>query len=304
MQDVYVVGTSMGAAVIWSYIENYRTSRLAGAIFVDQAPLQVLSSQSRCHDVLHTSFNEYTYIHLHLKHGSFPVHLLVLQYTASDWKLGSKGCYDPASLAVLQHSLKADFKGFAAGNGECCLSQPQPASVLDALAEEALRCDPETLGRIMADHTQVQQTCPLLCYINECCRRFSCMLQIYATCQLICGMCPAMAARLEAYFANDRHPMPESRGQAQRGVSLGRLRSCWADDSRLQNGALMLLHASLYVLQGWESHATEYATNVSQVFFEKANHWLYIEEPKTFVDVVKRFIDPETRASIVHESCV
>lgn len=30
----------MGAAIIWSYIENYRTSRLAGAVFVDQAPLQ------------------------------------------------------------------------------------------------------------------------------------------------------------------------------------------------------------------------------------------------------------------------
>jgi hypothetical protein len=31
----------MGAAVIWSYIELYRTSRLSGAVFVDQAPLQV-----------------------------------------------------------------------------------------------------------------------------------------------------------------------------------------------------------------------------------------------------------------------
>ena len=40
-QDVFLVGTSMGAAVIWSYIENYRTSRLSGAVFVDQAPLQV-----------------------------------------------------------------------------------------------------------------------------------------------------------------------------------------------------------------------------------------------------------------------
>mmetsp|Transcript_40640 Transcript_40640/g.102201 ORF Transcript_40640/g.102201 Transcript_40640/m.102201 type:complete len:284 (-) Transcript_40640:157-1008(-) len=197
LKDVYAVGTSMGAAVIWSYIENYRTSRLAGAIFVDQAPLQ---------------------------------------YTASDWKLGSKGCYDPASLAVLQHSLKADFKGFAAGNGECCLSQPQPASVLDALAEETLRCDPETLGRIMADHTQLDWR-PILPTIDIPCLN--------------------LVGRLSGVFP-------------------------------------------------WEGCAVvgRMIPDCKTVFFEKANHWLYIEEPKTFVDVVKRFIDPETRASIVHESCV
>jgi len=36
-----VVGTSMGAAVIWSYLELFGDARIAKAVFVDQAPLQV-----------------------------------------------------------------------------------------------------------------------------------------------------------------------------------------------------------------------------------------------------------------------
>lgn len=41
LQDVTVVGTSMGASTIWSYIELFGDHRLARAVFVDQAPLQV-----------------------------------------------------------------------------------------------------------------------------------------------------------------------------------------------------------------------------------------------------------------------
>lgn len=197
LKDVYVVGTSMGAAVIWSYIENYRTARLAGAVFVDQAPLQ---------------------------------------YAASDWKLGSKGCYDPASLAALQHALKADFKGFAAGNGECCLSQPQPPEVLDPLTNETLRCDPETLGRIMADHTQLDWR-PLLPTIDIPCLN--------------------LVGSLSGVFP------PE--GCAVLGDMI---------------------------------------PDCKTVFFETANHWLYIEEPKKFVDLINKFVDVKTRADIAHNSSV
>ncbi len=41
MQEVTVVGTSMGASTIWSYIELFGDDRIARAVFVDQAPLQV-----------------------------------------------------------------------------------------------------------------------------------------------------------------------------------------------------------------------------------------------------------------------
>ena len=41
VQEVTVVGTSMGASTIWSYIELFGEERIARAVFVDQAPLQV-----------------------------------------------------------------------------------------------------------------------------------------------------------------------------------------------------------------------------------------------------------------------
>lgn len=44
VQDVTVVGSSMGASTIWSYIELFGNHRLAKAVFVDQAPLQVSSA--------------------------------------------------------------------------------------------------------------------------------------------------------------------------------------------------------------------------------------------------------------------
>ena len=41
VQEVTVVGASMGASTIWSYIELFGEDRIARAVFVDQAPLQV-----------------------------------------------------------------------------------------------------------------------------------------------------------------------------------------------------------------------------------------------------------------------
>ncbi len=46
-QVVTVVGTSMGAAVIWSYLELFGDARIAKAVFVDQAPLQVCADAPR-----------------------------------------------------------------------------------------------------------------------------------------------------------------------------------------------------------------------------------------------------------------
>ena len=36
VQAVTVIGSSMGAAIIWAYIELYRHDRLTQAVFVDQ----------------------------------------------------------------------------------------------------------------------------------------------------------------------------------------------------------------------------------------------------------------------------
>ena len=104
----------MGCAIIWSYIELFGNARLKAGVYVDQAPLQ---------------------------------------NRAPDWNLGSKGCYDVASLTRLQELLKYDFMGFAKGNAECCLSNPIDPQYEELLVEETLKASPEGLAALMADHT-------------------------------------------------------------------------------------------------------------------------------------------------------
>ena len=59
VQEVTVVGSSMGASVIWSYIELYGHTHLGKLVFVDQTPLQVLivpatpAYASACHRCKH-----------------------------------------------------------------------------------------------------------------------------------------------------------------------------------------------------------------------------------------------------------
>jgi hypothetical protein len=77
-----------------------------------------------------------------------------LQNTQEDWKLGSLGCYDAASLSRLQTTLKLDFRQVAKGNLDCCLSRPLGHGMEEALAAETLRCDPDALAKLIADHTQ------------------------------------------------------------------------------------------------------------------------------------------------------
>lgn len=74
---------------------------------------------------------------------------------AEDWTLGSTGCYDAVSLARLQSTLKYDFKAVALGNNDVCLSQPISPGSIDHLVGETLKADANSLGKLMADHTQV-----------------------------------------------------------------------------------------------------------------------------------------------------
>ena len=107
-----VLGSSLGCAIIWSYIELFGESRLNKLIFVDQAPSQWL---------------------------------------LSDWTLGSKGIYDAASLTNIQKAVQ-DLDSFADGNAECCLSKPVAAEVMALLKAETLLCTPSHLSALMADH--------------------------------------------------------------------------------------------------------------------------------------------------------
>ncbi len=77
------------------------------------------------------------------------------QNTAEDWRLGSLGCYDAASLARLQTTLRLDFGAVARGNLEACLARPLDGVIQRALCDETRRACLDALARLMADHTQV-----------------------------------------------------------------------------------------------------------------------------------------------------
>lgn len=129
-----VVGTSLGCAVIWSFVELFGDAALGGAVFVDQAPSQ---------------------------------------WAMPDWAFGSKGIYDAASLANIQAALR-DMDAFADGNAECCLSRAVEPAVLATLKAETLRCEAGQLGKLMADHAQLDWR-PLLPRIRVPC------LNLYGT---------------------------------------------------------------------------------------------------------------------------
>lgn len=66
LTEIVAIGSSMGAAILWSYCELYGNDRIVKAVFVDQAPLQ---------------------------------------YQTDDWKLGSLGLKGPSDLANLKSAL-------------------------------------------------------------------------------------------------------------------------------------------------------------------------------------------------------
>ena len=162
LEQPVVVGTSLGCAIIWAFVELYTDSMLGKMVFVDQAPSQ---------------------------------------WTFPDWPYGSKGIYDPASLANIQAAVK-DMPAFAKvrdafcltrpgertpaelphlpvfpacqGNAECCLTHTLPDELMATLTEETLKCNPDHLGRLMADHAQLDWR-PVLPRITKPC------LNLYGT---------------------------------------------------------------------------------------------------------------------------
>jgi pimeloyl-ACP methyl ester carboxylesterase len=108
-----VVGTSLGSAVIWAYIELYGDSSLSKCVFVDQAPSQ---------------------------------------WQMPDWQYGSKGIYDAKSLADVQAAVMQDMDSFADANAECCFSKPPSEEIVAMLKSETLLCRGEHLAKLMADH--------------------------------------------------------------------------------------------------------------------------------------------------------
>jgi len=177
-----VVGTSLGCAVIWAYVELYGEATLGKLVFVDQSPSQ---------------------------------------WSLPDWKLGSKGIYDAASLSRIQAAVQ-DLDAFAEGNAACCLSKPPAAEVLALLKRETLRCVPQHLALLMADHAPKDWR-PLLRRITLPC------LNLYGT------------------------------------------------------------DSGCFPAEGCEAVGTLIGASCRSVIFEGLNHWLYLEDPARFNELVGQF---------------
>lgn len=114
LRDVTLLGWSLGAPVIWSYLELFGRDRVRDIVVVQQSPRQ---------------------------------------YYTPDWKLGHQSCYDAESLAMLQAQLTADPDGFDQKNLASCLLHEPSADELQFLLQEMAACPPPVRSALMADHT-------------------------------------------------------------------------------------------------------------------------------------------------------
>jgi pimeloyl-ACP methyl ester carboxylesterase len=128
------VGCSIGAAVLWTYVELFGTGDFDGFVFVDQAPLQDVSR--------------------------LPL--------AAPWDRSRShyGCYDEASMLAAQHAWVHTPADAHRGLVADCLGYrffplPTDDTSPERLAEDeafftsiSALCDGEWLARLLADHTR------------------------------------------------------------------------------------------------------------------------------------------------------
>ena len=179
--QVTCVGTSLGAAVLWSHYELFRggktggdgggkkeevaTATTATATATATAVAEAAAAEGQALGVGQIATSEKTTATSKTAQPPPRIHRVVyvdqapLQNRTHDWSLGSKGCYDAETLAGLQAAVRAvvdpdDENAFAKGNAEACLSMPIPAELDALLAAETNKASREALARLMADHTQ------------------------------------------------------------------------------------------------------------------------------------------------------
>lgn len=130
--QVVPVGCSIGAAVLWTYVELFADSDFAGFVFADQAPLQDRSA-----------------------------------FDAWDETKAHKGCYDEATMLAAQRAwtdtpdeahkgLVGDCLGyrFAPAEGGDDVSAEQSARDEEFFTGISRLCDGAWLARLLADHTR------------------------------------------------------------------------------------------------------------------------------------------------------
>ncbi|WP_367161278.1 alpha/beta hydrolase (plasmid) [Kozakia baliensis] len=114
LQNVTVLGWSLGCPVIWSYLELFGQKRIRDAILVQQTPKQ---------------------------------------YYTPDWKFGHAACYDQAGLTFTQQQLTLDAAAFDEQNLTSCLQHSLPQEERDFLLKEMKKCPTYARSALMEDHT-------------------------------------------------------------------------------------------------------------------------------------------------------
>lgn len=124
-ERIVLIGGSMGASLIWKYLDEYGrdlgSARIMGAVFIDQAPLQNAS-------------------------------------LASGWgpPFHSKGCYDETTLDGLIQTVSMGLDRLAEANFNSCIHVPErrlPPGTREFLARETMKCDAGGLIALMREHT-------------------------------------------------------------------------------------------------------------------------------------------------------
>lgn len=141
--DIVPVGCSIGAAILWTYVELFGDADFAGFVFADQAPLQDRSSfggSDKDDD------------------GDGDGHW--------DETRANKGCYDEATMRAAQRAWTTTPEAAYAGLVHECLGyryapeDGDEVSGLQAERDEAFftgisrLCDGTWLARLLADHTR------------------------------------------------------------------------------------------------------------------------------------------------------
>lgn len=116
VEDVTAVGWSMGAAVLWSYLELFGDHRISKLVSIDQSPSQ---------------------------------------YIGPDWEWGQNGCYDVEMFIRLIKDIEYNEEGVSRSLAATCLNHQPTQEEEDFLAAEIMKCSKLAKIEIMRDHTNL-----------------------------------------------------------------------------------------------------------------------------------------------------
>ncbi|BAT18592.1 peroxidase [Asaia bogorensis NBRC 16594] len=114
LDDVTVLGWSIGCPIIWSYLELFGKAHLRNTIFVQQTPRQ---------------------------------------YFSAEWKYGHAACYDQAGLAETIQKLTLTPEAFDQQNLADCLATTLSHDERTMLLAEMAKSPAHARAAMMADHT-------------------------------------------------------------------------------------------------------------------------------------------------------